>query len=268
MVGSARGYPTYNEAVKANIAHRLIELNREFYQKHARSFSATRGRLQPGVQITLEGVPGDASVLDLGCGNGGVARELQSRGHTGRYVGVDFSEELLEDARNGVRNSGTFQFVKAELSEFSHQLSALSTQQFEFIFCFASLHHIPTEEMRLAFLSQVGEWLTPAGKFTLSVWQFLASERLRERILPWEEAGLADDVVDTGDYLLDWRSGGEGLRYVHAFDEAELAELAAKAGFKAEATFYSDGLGGKLGLYQTWIFNSNHRPGDRGGVSA
>jgi hypothetical protein len=58
--------------------------------------------------------------------------------------------------------------------------------------------------------------------------------------------------VDPNDYLLDWRSGGEGLRYVHHFDEKELEELAAASNFQVSDTFYSDGEGGKLGLYQVW----------------
>jgi hypothetical protein len=31
--------------------------------------------------------------------------------------------------------------------------------------------------------------------------------------------GLSANDVDPGDYLLDWRSGGEGLRYIHHFSE-------------------------------------------------
>jgi tRNA (uracil-5-)-methyltransferase TRM9 len=239
--------------VKANIAQRLIELNREFYQSHAQSFSATRGRLQPGVQRILEAVPNSASVLDLGCGNGGVAAELRRRGFSGRYVGMDFSAELLRDAIHGVESDEAFEFVQAELSQFSERLSG--SQPFDFVLCFASLHHVPAEEVRLAFLRQVGDWLSPAGSFTLSVWQFLSSERLRERILPWERASLDNADVDPGDYLLDWRSGGEGLRYAHAFNEAELAHLADKTGFTVSDSFYSDGHGGKLGLYQTWQKN-------------
>jgi tRNA (uracil-5-)-methyltransferase TRM9 len=238
--------------VKAEIAQRLIELNKEFYQRHARSFSATRGRLQPGVQRILEAIPPEASVLDLGCGNGGVAAELQRRGFRGRYVGMDFSAELLRDAIESVQGAANFEFIQAELSEFSQRLSGVSGQKFDFVLCFASLHHVPSEEMQLSFLKQVAGWLAPDGQFTLSVWQFLNSERLRERIQPWERAGLIEDDVDPGDYLLDWRSEGEGLRYVHAFTFAALAALAEQARFRVTDGFYSDGHGGNLGLYQTW----------------
>jgi len=101
-------------------------------------------------------------------------------------------------------------------------------------------------------LAKTRHLLKPGGRFALSNWQFLNSERLRERIQLWERARLSAAEVDEGDALLDWRSGGEGLRYAHHFSEAELAELACESGFRILETFYSDGENGRLGLYQVW----------------
>jgi hypothetical protein len=95
--------------------------------------------------------------------------------------------------------------------------------------------------------------LKPNGRFILSNWQFLNSEKLKARIQPWGRAGLSDEDVDEGDYLLDWRSGGSGLRYAHHFSAEELTGLADQAGFEVEAEFLSDGENGRLGLYQIWI---------------
>jgi len=58
--------------------------------------------------------------------------------------------------------------------------------------------------------------------------------------------------VDECDYLLDWRSGGTGLRYVHYFSEEELAKMAESSGFRVVETFYSDGKEGNLAIYQVW----------------
>ena len=54
------------------------------------------------------------------------------------------------------------------------------------------------------------------------------------------------------EYLLDWRSGGYGFRYVHHFQEDELSQVAEEHGFRVKETFYSDGEGGRLSLYQIW----------------
>jgi (p)ppGpp synthase/HD superfamily hydrolase len=98
--------------------------------------------------------------------------------------------------------------------------------------------------------------LADDGRFILSNWQFLTSEKLRARIQSWKVTGIEETDVDAGDYLLDWRSGGEGLRYVHHFNESELSALARESGFMIRETFYSDGESGKLGLYQVWQANS------------
>jgi SAM-dependent methyltransferase len=240
-------------------AARLIELNRDFYSRFGGSFSATRGRLQPGVLRILSGLDGDESILDLGCGNGGLARELARNGHRGRYLGVDFSPPLLQDARSGLKGLDA-SFIQADLSGpmISNQWSVISNQgpvlskQWAVVTCFAVLHHIPGEVARRDLLRTVHDLLAPGGRFFLSNWQFLNSEKLRRRIQPWEAAGLASSDVDPGDTLLDWKRDGTGLRYVHHFTPDELASLAARSGFHAGETFLSDGEGGRLGLYQIW----------------
>jgi hypothetical protein len=58
--------------------------------------------------------------------------------------------------------------------------------------------------------------------------------------------------VEQGDYLLDWRRGGLGIRYVHHFSAEELARLAADSGFRIIESFDSDGKEGDLSLYQVW----------------
>ncbi|HNB51067.1 MAG TPA: hypothetical protein PK530_03960, partial [Anaerolineales bacterium] len=88
--------------------------------------------------------------------------------------------------------------------------------------------------------------------FILSNWQFLNSPRWVARIQLWERVGLTTEDVAPNDYLLDWRRGGEGLRYVHHFSEDELAKLAQDTGFEVTETFHSDGAEGNLGLYQIW----------------
>jgi hypothetical protein len=63
---------------------------------------------------------------------------------------------------------------------------------------------------------------------------------------------LTKEKVDENDYLLDWRRGGEGQRYVHYFSNQELHNLAETTGFQVCGLFTSDGETGKLGLYHIW----------------
>jgi SAM-dependent methyltransferase len=229
----------------------LLELNRQFYQTFALQFSATRQRLQPGVQRLLPGLLQAASLLDLGCGNGELARRLAAPGFCGRYVGLDFSPGLLQDAGQDQPQAAQVSFVSGDLSQPGWQ-AALPQAQFEFALAFAVLHHLPGELLRHKVLQTVRRLLLPGGRLILSTWQFLNSPRLRLRIQPWERAGLSPSQVDPGDYLLDWRSGGSGLRYVHNFSLDELSALAEVCGFSVLESFWSDGENGCSGLYQIW----------------
>jgi 2-polyprenyl-3-methyl-5-hydroxy-6-metoxy-1,4-benzoquinol methylase len=233
-------------------AARLVELNREFYTRFGDSFSTTRHRIQPGVRRVLDMLKGYESILDLGCGNGELARALAKRGHRGSYLGLDFSLPLLREAESQPEGfSAKFRQVDlTQLSAFSDQL--LASGQWSLVTAFAVLHHMPSYQLRLNILQIVHQFLQPGGLFVHSNWQFLNSEKLKGRIQPWEATAISASEVDAGDYLLDWRSGGKGLRYVHHFDEQELNELAESTGFKVVNTFYSDGESGNLGLYQVW----------------
>lgn len=235
-------------------AARLIEINRDFYTRFGDSFSATRHRIQPGVRRVLEMLRRDESVLDLGCGNGEFARELAKRRHRGPYLGVDFSLPLLRDAQSQPEGFSA-KFMQADLTQLSTNSSVMESGKWNVVTAFAMLHHIPSAEIRLNILRAVRELLSDDGKFFHSNWQFLNSEKLRARIKPWDAVEIQESDVDAGDYLLDWRSGGEGLRYVHQYSESEMSILAGEAGFIIQDSFYSDGEGGNLGLYQIWERN-------------
>jgi hypothetical protein len=136
------------------------------------------------------------------------------------------------------------------LAAYREQLSVAG--EWSVITAFAVFHHIPSQELQLDILRIVNQLLKKEGTFIHSSWQFLNSEKLKARIQPWSAVNLSRSDVDSGDYLLDWRSGGQGLRYVHHFNEGELRELARASGFKILETIYSDGETGNLGLYQIW----------------
>ncbi len=235
-------------------ARRLVNLNGQFYQTFGRAFSATRQRIQPGVRQVLSTLRGDEHILDLGCGNGEFVRQLAQTPFRGEYCGLDFSLPLLEAADSNPRPF-PINFRQSDLT--GNDWPGFYTNPFDLIVSFAVLHHIPSNDLRQQIVAQAASLLRPGGRFVLSNWQFLNSPRLVARIQSWERAGLAPSDVDENDYLLDWRAGGEGLRYVHHFDETELAALAAIAGFVVLETFYSDGENGRLGLYQVWQKPSN-----------
>ena len=235
------------------VAQTLLALNRDFYGRFGAAFAEKRSRLQPGVARLLARIPPTARVLDVGCGHGNVLRGLRARGFRGRYVGLDFSPDLLAHARAAAADpppGADFRILRRDIADPAWPEGL--PVPFDFVMAFAVLHHLPGESLRRRIVAAIRGLLSPGGLFIHSHWQFLNSARLRARIQPWESVGLHPEDVDPGDYLLDWRHGGHGLRYVHHFSPPELASLAAATGFRVRETFLSDGEGGRLGLYQVW----------------
>lgn len=235
--------------MREEIARQLADLNRGFYRGFAVPFAATRRRLQPGVKRALDLIPPEARLLDLGCGTGDFASALQRAGHASAYTGIDSSADLLAIAR---RRHPTLadRFHRDDL--IAPGWEARVGGPFERITAFAVLHHIPSERLRTEVVRGIGKLLAPGGIVILSVWNFTASRRLQARVVPWGHIGLTPSDVDPGDALIDWRQGGFGLRYVHAFEPHELEELASSAGLTVIDRYDSDGEGGRLGRYQVW----------------
>ncbi len=230
---------------------KITALNTQFYQSFAQAFSETRGRLQPGVKKILAAFPEADQVLDLGCGNGQITREIARQGLDIHYLGADFSPALLAEAKRRLPSEvkGSFQRLDLTRPDWEQQLPP---RKFDVILCFATLHHLPGRDLRRQVCLKIRALLQREGFFIHSNWQFLKSPRLRKRILPWSTVGIPAEKVEEGDYLVDWRRGGTGIRYVHAFSKEELAALAEESGFTIQSAFYSDGKEGNLSLYQTW----------------
>lgn len=240
--------------MNTRVQTQLQEINRRFYDQFAASFSVTRDRVQPGVCSLLPRLEKAGRILDLGCGNGNLSRALARTGFTGHYLGTDMSAGLLSEARSllGDANQAKYTFQQSDLTTFGWE-QTLPGSPFDWLVCFAVLHHLPGDELRLNILRAMTRLVTPESRVAVSVWQWQNSPRLHKHILPWSEVGLLEDDVDEGDVLLDWRAADQvGLRYVHTYREANLTALAESAGFQTLESFYSDGKPGNLALYQIW----------------
>lgn len=237
-------------AMDEKIAQRLLALNRQFYDEFADPFAESRGLEQPGLLRALDFLPATGRLLDVGCGNGRLAHVLASANRSVDYLGIDSSVRLLEIAR---RQAASLRSVQAEFLTVDVTdpgwISLLPGGKFQAVAVFALLHHLPGWQSRRDLLAASRLLLDAGGAIVVSVWQFMSEARLKRKTVPWSSIGLSDEQVEPGDFLLDWRRGGSGLRYCHLVDESELAALAQAAGLVLTDVYYADGRSQKLNLF-------------------
>jgi tRNA (uracil-5-)-methyltransferase TRM9 len=241
---------------------RLLDLNKQFYQTFALEFSSTRTHIQPGVRHVLDRIPLQGDWMDVGCGNGTLAREWTRQQRAGTYTGVDFSPVLIAAARHSLepipsREGLRIRFLTADITN-GEWWRGMEENKLDGALALAVLHHIPGAEGRRQIMAKLQAMIRPGGEFILSVWQFQNDPKWHSRTHSWEEVGLKREDVEEGDTLLDWKFAmpgkGEkmGLRYVHLFHSEELIDLSERVGFKFLHQYLSDGRGGRMGLYQVW----------------
>jgi SAM-dependent methyltransferase len=249
--------------MKPETIAKLHQINQEFYQTFAASFASTRRRIQHGIRQILREIPSHGNWLDIGCGSGALAAEWVQQQRTGRYHGIDFSQDLLNEAEKEIQAVQVpaglkINFTTADLISESWNAPLIKTG-WNGALCFAVLHHIPGSDLRQKICASIAELLGKQKDLYLSVWQVQNSPRLMQRVLPWSQAELNEGDLEKGDVLMDWRAGPEGdsksrgVRYVHIFSKDELGALAESSGFNVTKSFYSDGKEGSLGLYQCWV---------------
>jgi tRNA (uracil-5-)-methyltransferase TRM9 len=243
-------------------ARALNRINAAFYGDPAKAaaFSATRERAWPGWQRLLgeleaRGLPPDARVLDVGCGNARLGRFLAAHRPGLRYVGLDASPALLAHARPGELGAAPRLLTVDLLEEgLGAGLARHGLGPFDLVACFGVLHHVPGRARRLALLAEMLAALAPGGLVALTCWQLAQFARFRDKTLAWREAGGAAGLdpaqLEPGDHLLPFRSGGvRGLRYVHFAHEGETAQLLAELPCQTLASFVADGAEGNLNRY-------------------
>jgi tRNA (uracil-5-)-methyltransferase TRM9 len=234
----------------------LESLNREFYEKHAASFSATRDHAWPGwkrIASRLGSTP--CRLLDAGCGNGRFARFLADAG-LGKidYTGVDSSAALLGLAGERL---GDWTTRSVRLVELDLLAAPPPAREYDAIVLFGVLHHVPGFARRLELLSRLGSHLATGGFLAATLWRFGADARAAGNTVAFAAHPVRVDLaeLEAGDRLLRWR-GEEGVvRYCHFVDDEEVRRLldgTRAAGLRVVDHFRSDGRSGDLNEYLVW----------------
>ncbi len=170
----------------------IIETTRLNYNTIADHFSETRKSVWPDVKPYLRLVKNGYRVLDLGCGNGRHYKALK-RKKIG-YLGIDFSEKLLEIARK------KYPQAKFKLGDITKPETFENTGKFDICFCIAVLHHIPGKELQKKVIKNIKKILKSEGILVLAVWNLWQEEYLKYHkkgkkwiYVPFETKGVKVD---------------------------------------------------------------------------
>jgi SAM-dependent methyltransferase len=105
-------------------------------------------------------VPGNCrEALDVGCGDGELARLLAAR--SDRVTGIDLSAEMVESARDRSENVGNARFLEADFYEASG--TELPEGHYDLITMVAVAHHLGTERA----LARSAQLLAPGGRLAV-----------------------------------------------------------------------------------------------------
>src|SRR3989344_3585202 len=183
---------------------------RQTYDEIGPSFSATRQKLSPEVISLLPKLESNASVLDLGCGNGVLLTALPK---TVAYTGVDFSAVLIKEASVTTGFDPVAKFILADILD---QSIWDSLSSFDFIDALAVFHHLPTPDDHIKLLRNIKQHLNSTGTCLISTWRLDQSKFDRFR-------------TDSKHLSIPFHSGPS--RDFYSFTADELTKLAQQADF-------------------------------------
>jgi SAM-dependent methyltransferase len=147
--------------------HLRLEFNE--WARAGRGAGMEKGHRPVGEQaIAHMRLPGDARVLDIGCGSGWATRVIAEYAPSGEVVGIDISDEMVQVARS---TSSTFKNVRFEIA--SAESLPFSDNEFTHAFSMESLYYYSNVATALKEIYRV---LANNGQFVTVVDLYLENQ--------------------------------------------------------------------------------------------
>lgn len=206
---AALGQGTANpKAMTCATVRALCQLNTEFYERNAASFSQTRTAPWEGWRRCMAAcgfddsdgaAPGQSmdtqiadSVLDIACGNLRFEMFLANAyPHIDwSFFAVDNCEPLVASGQEDIAKKVHFtcEDIVSNLleglpaAEPANTLALAAATPFDLVVSFGFMHHIPSFNLRLQFLLEALSQVKPGGYLVVSFWQFLNDPAKRAKI--------------------------------------------------------------------------------------
>lgn len=160
-------------------------------------------------------------VLDLGCANCRNIIPLLEKDV--KCVGLDYSKNMIKEAKKLLKKkklSGLL--VRGDVTKLPFKKSTFDT-----IIYIATLHHIPTRQLRSVSLEEVQRISLPRCKIYITVWN-----RIQPKFLWRLFLSIFKKKYEFGDIYQPWNYHGRILyRFYHLYTKSELENDIKRIGF-------------------------------------
>ncbi len=191
----------------------------------ADSFDKTRKKPWGICLRFIESLPSDATIVDLGCGNG--RHLIPCSDHFREVVGLDISRNLLRIVKWKTKGKNNIHLIHGDLRKLPFK-----NDVFDAALYVASLHNIKGRDNRIKTLKEMHRILKENGKGLISVWSRW-QDKYRKKFL--KKIFIRKKGEEFGDIIIYWRQNGFNIpRFYHLYSKRELLVDVEEAGFKVD----------------------------------
>jgi len=161
----------------------------------------------------------DASVLDVGCGNGRSIFDILPK--TKNVTGIDHDNKAVADAKNNFSKYSSIKIIKADAAQLP-----FDSEEFDFVICMITFANFADKKFKA--LEEMRRVLKDSGKIIISVF---SENALEERMRVYKTSGVKIKEVKNGTVIFD-ESLGDSIS--EQFTKEQLENIFSRSNLKIE----------------------------------
>ena len=161
----------------------------------------------------------DASVLEVGCGNGRSIFDILPK--TKNVTGIDHDNKAVADAKNNFSKYSSIKIIKADAAQLP-----FDSEEFDFVICMITFANFADKKFKA--LEEMRRVLKDSGKIIISVF---SENALEERMRVYKTSGVKIKEVKNGTVIFD-ESLGDSIS--EQFTKEQLENIFSRSNLKIE----------------------------------
>ena len=161
----------------------------------------------------------DASVLEVGCGNGRSIFDILPK--TKNVTGIDHDNKAVADAKNNFSKYSSIKIIKADAAQLP-----FDNEEFDFVICMITFANFADKKFKA--LEEMRRVLKDSGKIIISVF---SENALEERMRVYKTSGVKIKEVKNGTVIFD-ESLGDSIS--EQFTKEQLENIFSRSNLKIE----------------------------------